>query len=66
MSTTKSKYDPDMEACRMIVRTSEVTCYVMNSCCKNYSAEQREKVDKTLVHIYRQAILCRHKKEKDC
>lgn len=57
MSTTKNLYSPDMEACRMTIRTSEATCYVMDTCCREISVEQKEKIDGDIVHIYRQAVL---------
>ena len=57
MPSTKKAYDPGMEACRMVIRTTDATCYVMDTCCREISEEQRAKIDKDLVHIYRQAML---------
>lgn len=63
MSTTKNPYSPDMEACRMTIRTSEATCYVMDTHCRDISAEQKEKIDGDIAHIYRQAMLRKNVRE---
>lgn len=48
---------PDMKDCRMIVSTHDATCYVMDTCCRDVTAEERAEIDRKIIHIYRQSLL---------
>ena len=34
-------YEPDMEHCRMVVKTGGATCYIMDDCCRDMTAEDK-------------------------
>ena len=53
----KAPYVPSAEDCRMVVRTGEAICYMMDTCCRDITERQRAEIDEKVAHIYRQAAL---------
>lgn len=46
-------FAPNMDDCKMIVKCENgATCYIMDTCCKSFSAEDKKRVDAEIVHIF--------------
>lgn len=43
---------PNMEDCRKIVKTEHCTCYIMDTCCRNMTPEDKERADRQILRIY--------------
>jgi len=43
---------PNMEDCRKIVKTEHCTCYIMDTCCRNMTPEDKERADRQILQIY--------------
>lgn len=43
---------PDMRDCKLIVRTPDATCYVMDTYCRNVTLEQRIELEKQIAQAY--------------
>lgn len=39
-------YEPDMEHCRMVVKTGGAVCYIMDDCCRDMTAEDKAAADR--------------------
>ena len=48
---------PNMEDCKMIVETNGAVCYIMDTCCRNFTAEDNARADRQIVEIAMQAAL---------
>ena len=48
---------PNMEDCKMIVETNGAVCYIMDTCCRNFTAEDKARADRQIVEIAMQAAL---------
>lgn len=44
-------YVPNMEDCRRIVKTEHGTCYIMDTCCRNMTAEDKAAADRKIIQI---------------
>ena len=58
-------YEPDMEHCRMVVKTGGAVCYIMDDCCRDMTAEDKAAADRRIVDIYLGAML-RAGSRKEC
>ncbi len=43
---------PNMEDCRKIVQTEHGTCYIMDTCCRDMTPEDKERADRQILQIY--------------
>ena len=48
---------PNMADCRMTVETDGVVCYIMDTCCRNFTAEDKARADRQIVEIAMRAAL---------
>ena len=48
---------PNMEDCKMTVKTEHATCYIMDTCCKNFTQADKAEVDRKLMQIALNAAL---------
>ncbi|MDO5764723.1 MAG: hypothetical protein Q4P84_03340 [Elusimicrobiales bacterium] len=48
---------PDMADCKMTVETNGVVCYIMDTCCRNFTAEDKERVDRQIIEIAMRSAL---------
>lgn len=42
---------PNMDDCRRIIKTDSATCYIMDTCCRNITPEEREAIDRQIARI---------------
>lgn len=42
---------PNMDDCRRIIKTNGVTCYIMDTCCRNITPEEQEAIDRQIAQI---------------
>lgn len=54
---TQYPFVPNMDDCRMVVRTETAACYIMDTCCKNMTEADKMKADREIVRIYLNAAL---------
>lgn len=61
----KSEYPfvPNMDDCKMVVKSNGATCYIMDTCCRNMTREEKLRADRAIVQIYMAAELRRITKE---
>lgn len=45
-------YVPNMKDCRKIIKTEGCTCYIMDTCCRNMTAEDKARADRQILQIY--------------
>ena len=50
-------YVPPMEDCRRIVKTKGCTCFIMDTCCRDMTAEDKAAIDRQIVRIAMDAAL---------
>ena len=48
---------PKMEDCRRIVKTEGCTCYIMDTICRNMTAEDKAEADRQIIQIAVNAAL---------
>ena len=48
---------PNMADCRMTVETDGAVCYIMDTCCRNFTAEDKARADRKIVEIAMRAAL---------
>ena len=60
---TQYPYVPNMDDCKMVVKTAGATCYIMDTCCRNMTKEQKEQIDREIVEIYLQHALRKQAKD---
>ena len=48
---------PNMEDCKMIVETNGAVCYIMDTCCRNFTAEDKARADRQIVEIAMRSAL---------
>lgn len=48
---------PDMADCKMVVESNGAVCYIMDTCCRNFTAEDKERVDRQIVEIAKRSAL---------
>lgn len=48
---------PNMEDCKMIVHSHGATCYIMDTCCKHFTKEDKARADARILEIARNAAL---------
>lgn len=53
----KVPFVPDMADCKMIVKTDGAVCYIMDTCCRNFTAADKLRVDRQIVQIAMQSAL---------
>ena len=53
----KTPYIPPMEDCRMVVRTGEAVCYIIDTCCRDMTDGQRAEIEGKIVQLCRQVAL---------
>lgn len=53
-------YVPNMEDCRRIVKTEGCTCYIMDTCCRNMTAEDKAAADRQIIQLAMNAALRKH------
>ena len=52
---------PNMDDCKMIVESNGVVCYIMDTCCKHFTPEDKARVDQQIVEIAVQSALRRQR-----
>ena len=57
-------YQPDMEHCRMVVKTPGAVCYIMDDCCRDMTPEDKAAADRRIVDIYLGAMLRAREREE--
>lgn len=50
-------YIPPMEDCRRIVKTEGCTCFIMDTCCRDMTPEDKAAIDRQIVRIAMDAAL---------
>lgn len=50
---------PNMDDCRMTVTAEGAVCYIMDTCCRNFTAADKEAVDRKIVQLAIQSALKR-------
>lgn len=54
----KAPFVPDMNDCKMVVHTTNgATCYIMDTCCRNMTKEDKARIDRQIVQIYLNAAM---------
>lgn len=53
----KFPFVPDMDDCRMTVTANGAVCYIMDTCCREFTAKDKETVDRELLRIATQAAM---------
>lgn len=48
----KFPFVPDMDDCKMVVKTDGAVCYIMDTFCRNMTKEDKEAADKQIIQIY--------------
>lgn len=48
---------PNMADCRMTVETDGAVCYIMDTCCRNFTSEDKARADRQIVEIAMRAAL---------
>ena len=48
---------PNMDDCKMIVESNGVVCYIMDTCCKNFTAEDKAEADRKIIEIAVQSAM---------
>lgn len=56
---TSFPFQPNMDDCKMIVESNGVVCYIMDTCCKHFTPEDKARVDQQIVEIAVQSALRR-------
>ena len=56
-------FQPDMKDCKMVNKTPNGTAYVMDTCCKNFTEEDRARFDAFILQLAVNAEL--RKRHKD-
>ena len=46
-----------MDDCRMVCRPQGAVCYIMDTCCRDMTGERRAKIEKSILHLYRQTAM---------
>ena len=59
----KLPFVPNMEDCKRVVETAHGTCYIMDTYCKNFTAEDKKRIDREIVRIYQTAMLRKQTKD---
>ncbi len=54
---TSFPFQPNMDDCKMIVESNGVVCYIMDTCCKHFTPEDKARVDRQIVEIAVQSAL---------
>ena len=61
----KPHFVPNMDDCKMIVKCENgATCYIMDTCCKNFTEEDKKRVDEKILQIYLNSVMRKRAKEK--
>jgi len=51
-------FEPDMADCKMVVKTkSGAICYIMDTCCKNFTKEDKLEADRAIMRIAIQSAM---------
>lgn len=50
-------FEPNMADCKMTVKTDGAVCYIMDTCCRNFTAADKIRVDRQIVQIAMQSTL---------
>ena len=58
---TSFPFQPNMDDCKMIVESNGVVCYIMDTCCKHFTPEDKARVDRQIVEIAVQSALRRQR-----
>ena len=58
---TSFPFQPNMDDCKMIVESNGVVCYIMDTCCKHFTPEDKARVDQQIVEIAVQSALRRQR-----
>lgn len=53
----KFPFTPDMAACKMVIQTDGAVCYIMDTCCRNFTKEDKARTDRQIIQIAMQAAL---------
>ena len=53
----KFPFVPNMEDCKMVVQTDGAVCYIMDTCCRNFTAEDKARADRKIMEIALRAAL---------
>ena len=59
MARLKEPFVPNMDDCKMTVTTDGAVCYIMDTCCRNFTERDKEAVDRKIIQIALQAALRR-------
>ena len=58
---TSFPFQPNMDDCKMIVESNGVVCYIMDTCRKHFTPEDKARVDQQIVEIAVQSALRRQR-----
>ncbi len=48
----KFPFVPNMEDCKMVVKTDGAVCYIMDTFCRNMTKEDKAEADRKMIQIY--------------
>ncbi len=58
----KFPFVPNMDDCKMVVQANGAVCYIMDTCCRNMTKEDKARADQEIVDIYLRSAI--HRKTK--
>lgn len=59
----KFPFVPNMNDCKMVVNADGAVCYIMDTCCRNMTKEDKEAADRQIVQIYLNAEMRKRSNE---
>ena len=54
---TNVPFVPNMDDCKMIVETDGAVCYIMDTCCRNFTSEDKARTDRQIVALAMQSAM---------
>ena len=42
---------PNMEDCKMVIESDGAICYIMDTCCRNMTREDKARIDQQIIQI---------------
>lgn len=58
----KFPFVPNMDDCKMVVQATGAVCYIMDTCCRNMTQEDKARADQEIVDIYLRSVMRRKAK----
>jgi len=50
-------FKPNMADCKMAIKSGEATCYIFDTCCKDFTPEKKQEADNRIMQIYIDSIM---------